>query len=318
MPARDSLLEVNKTLKKSKHCCAFNTGKCEKILYAAVYINYEELILLAHCFIQVSNLYGENDMKQHPTAIVDPAARIDEDVKVGPYVVIEGPVRIASGTVIMAHAYICGNTEIGHDNQIHIGAVIGHVPQHQGYKPCVSYTRIGDRNVIREYVTIHRSWQEGESTIIGDDNFLMAHDCKIGNRVVIANGALLGGHVQVEDKAFLSGNTVFHQYVRIGRLAMISGLTGIGKDVPPYCIAVGRSEICGVNVVGLRRAGIPPEHRSQIQKAYKILYRSGLNTKNALKEIEAMNPCEEVGWFVEFIRNSKRGICRAANWDSEQ
>jgi UDP-N-acetylglucosamine acyltransferase len=256
-------------------------------------------------------------MKQHPTAIVDPSAQIDEDVDIGPYVIIEGPVQIASGTIIMAHAYISGHTEIGHNNTIHMGAVIGHIPQHLGYKPCDSYTRIGERNIIREYVTIHRSWEEGSATEIGNDNCLMglshvAHDCRIGSNIIIANAALLGGHVEVEDGAFISGNAVFHQFVRIGRLAMISGQAGVGKDVPPYCIAAGRTQVAGINVVGLKRAGISPEIRTRIKRAFKILYRSELNTKNALKKIEETDPCEEVRHFVEFIRNSKRGICRLA------
>jgi len=263
-------------------------------------------------------------MKQHPTALVDSGARIDEDVTVGPYAVISGPVRIASGTEVMAHAHISGHTEIGRDNQIHIGAVIGHIPQHLGYKPCVSHTRIGDRNVIREYVTIHRSWEEGSATVIGNDNCFMAmshvaHDCRVGDQVIMANGALLGGHVEVEDKAFLSGNTVFHQFTRVGRLAMVSGLVGVGVDVPPFCTAGARNLVCGLNIVGLRRAGIAPENRTQIKQAFKILYRSGHTIKNALLEIEKMDhPCEEVLHFVEFIRNSKRGICRfSSNGDTD-
>jgi len=253
-------------------------------------------------------------MKQHPTAIIDPKAEIDEDVSIGAFSIIEGVVRIASGTQILSHVYICGHTEIGRHNIIHIGAIIGHEPQHLGYKPCVSHTRIGDKNIIREYVTIHRSWEEGRATEIGNNNFLMAlshvaHDCRIGNNVVMANGALLGGHVEVEDGAFLSGNTLFHQFVRVGRLAIVSGGSGTGKDVPPYCIAVGRSQVSGINVVGLRRAGISQETRSEIKEAFKILYRSGLNTKNALHKIESMKPCEEVLYFVEFIRKSRRGIC---------
>ena len=226
-------------------------------------------------------------MKQHPTALIDPKAEIDEDVTIGPFTIIEGSVRIGSGTRILSHVSILGHTEIGRDNVIHIGAVIGHEPQHMGFRPCESFTRIGNRNIIREYVTIHRSWEDGKATEIGDNNFLMAlshvaHDCKIGNNVVIANGALLGGHVMIENSAFLSGNTIFHQYVRVGRLAIVSGGAGIGKDVPPFCIAVGRSQVSGINVVGLRRAGIPQETRTRIKDAFKILYRSGLNIKNAL------------------------------------
>jgi UDP-N-acetylglucosamine acyltransferase len=254
-------------------------------------------------------------MKQHQTAIIDPKAEIDEDVIIGPYCIIESPVRIASGTEIMAHSYVCPYSEIGRHNTIHMGVVLGHVPQHLGYKKCASYTRIGDRNVIREYVTIHRSWEEGKATEIGNGNFLMAtshvaHDCRIGNNVVMANGALLGGHVIVEDGAFLSGNTLFHQYIRIGRLAIVSGGSGSGKDIPPFCICVGRSQVSGINVVGLRRAGIRQETRTLIKNAFKILYRSGLNVSHAVDKIEQEIPnCEEVRYFVKFIRESRRGIC---------
>lgn len=254
-------------------------------------------------------------MKQHPTALIDPKAEIDDDVVIGPYCIIESLVRISSGTQIMAYSYICPYTDIGRDNMIHMNVVLGHVPQHLGYKNCASHTRIGDRNVIREYVTIHRSWEEGKATEIGNDNFFMAmshvaHDCRIGNNVVMANGALLGGHVTVEDGAFLSGNTIFHQYIRIGRLAIVSGGAGSGKDVPPFCIAVGRSQVSGINVVGLRRAGIKQETRTHIKNAFKILYRSGLNVSHALDKIEQEIPnCEEIRYFVKFIRESHRGIC---------
>ena len=262
-------------------------------------------------------------MKQHPTAIIDPNAEIAEDVSIGPFSIIQGDVRIGSGTQILSHVCICSHTEIGQNNIIHMGVIIGHEPQHLGYKPCVSYTRIGDKNIIREYVTIHRSWQEGKATEIGNSNFLMAlshvaHDCRIGNNVVMANGALLGGHVEVENGAFLSGNTLFHQFVRVGRLAIVSGGAGTGKDVPPFCIAVGRSEVSGINIVGLRRAGIPQETRSKIKEAFKLVYRSGLNTKSAINKIESMNPCAEVRHFVEFIKNSKRGICSLYKGKGEQ
>ena len=262
-------------------------------------------------------------MKQHPTAIIDAKAEIDDDVTVGPYTIIEGPVRIGSGTRIMAHAHISGNTQMGCDNEVHIGAVIGHLPQHLSYEGCKSGTVIGDRNVFREYVTVHRSWEEGGKTKIGNDNFLMglshiAHDCIVGNKVIIANGALLGGHVEIEDRAFLSGNAMFHQFVRVGAIAMVSGGAAVTKDVPPYCTAVGRTSVVGINVIGLRRAGISAESRKQIQEAFKIFFRSGLNAKNALKKIEFLEECEEVAKFVEFIKNSKRGICSAYLKDNGQ
>jgi UDP-N-acetylglucosamine acyltransferase len=253
-------------------------------------------------------------MKQHPTAIIDPEASIDDDVSVGPFAIIEGPVKIGSGTEIMARAHISGNTEIGRDNEIHIGAIVGYQPQHTGYKPCISYTKIGDRNIIREYATVHRSWEEGKSTIIGNDNLLMglchiAHDCIIGNKVIIANGALLGGHIEVHDGCFISGNALFHQFVKVGRLAMVSGGAGISKDIPPFCIATGYSFIAGINTVGLRRAGIPQEIRTRIKHAFKFLYRSNLNKTNALKKIREIEPCDEIDYFIDFLENSKRGIC---------
>lgn len=253
-------------------------------------------------------------MKQHPTAIIDPKAEIADDVEIGPYTIIEGPVKIDAGTKIMSNVHISGHTEIGRDNQVHMGAVIGHFPQHLGYQGEVSYTRIGDRNIIREYVTIHRSWEENGATTIGDENFFMAmshiaHDCHIGNNVIMANGSVLGGHVTIEDRVFISGLAALHQFVRVGKIAMLTGQSSFTQDVPPYCTtSKERNRLAGVNVVGLKRAGFSREVRDQIRKAFRVVFKSGMNAKNALKEIESWNPGPELQYFVDFLRSSKRGF----------
>ena len=249
------------------------------------------------------------------TAIISPAAEIDSSAEIGPYVVIEGKVKIGPRTRVMSHAFINGITEIGPDNTIHPFAVIGHEPQDLSYDGRASRLTIGTGNTIREGVSIHRGSKEETGTIIGDNNYLMgychvAHDCHIGNEVIIANGALLAGHVQVEDGAFISGNVTVHQFARIGALTMVGGLSKAGKDVPPFMTVVGDSEVRGVNVVGLRRAGFNPQQRKQIKKAYKLLYRSDLNTTNALKAIREADLGPEAEAIVEFVKGSKRGICR--------
>jgi UDP-N-acetylglucosamine acyltransferase len=256
-------------------------------------------------------------MKIHPTAIVDPRAELHETVEIGPHVIIDEHVKIGARTIVMAHAVITGWTEIGEDNTIHYGAVIGHSPQHLSYKGAQTFIRIGNRNIIREYVTIHRAFEAGSTTVIGDENFLMAlshvaHDCKIGNQVVIANGALLGGHVSVDDMVVISGNVAIHQFVRIGKLAMLQGLSGIGKDVPPYMIHSGVNRVRGLNIVGLKRAGFDLKTREKVKLAYKILYRSGLNVNQALAKLENQRLGDEVQLIIDFVRQSKRGICRHA------
>ncbi len=251
----------------------------------------------------------------HPTVVVDPQAEIGPDVEIGPYAVIEGQVRIGRGTRIWPHAYLVGPLEIGENCQIHVGGVLGHF--HQAIRePQAGGVRIGDRTIIREYVTVHRASQKGAWTAIGSDSLLMgfahvAHDCLIGSRVIIANGTLIAGHVLVEDNAVLSGHVTVHQFVRIGTLAMIGGLARVNKDVPPYFLVKGDSEVWSINRVGLKRAGVPLETRAKIREAYRLLYRSGLNTTQALKAIQVIDGLpKEVQHLVRFIQNSERGICR--------
>lgn len=251
----------------------------------------------------------------HKTAIVDKSAEIDPSADIGPGVIVEGGVRIHPGVRIMSNAYIYRGTEIGEGTVIHTGAVIGNEPQDHSYKGVETFTRIGRNNIIREYVTIHRGTTEGSTTVIGDNNFLMVqshigHNCVIEDDVVIANGALLAGHVQVGKGTFISGNVVFHQFCRIGRLVMIGGFTGVNKDVPPYMLVRGPSMVRGVNLVGLRRAGFSREIIREIKEAYKILFLSEMSTQEALARIRDSFHSDEIAHLVSFVESSERGICK--------
>lgn len=254
-------------------------------------------------------------MSIHPTAVISQKAKIADDIEIGPYAIVDDHVTLAKGVKVYPHACITGSAEIGENTEVHMGAVIGHVPQDWSFKKETrSAVRIGKNNLIREYVTIHRGSKEGSATVIGDNNFIMAHshvahDCQIGNRVVLANGALLAGYVTVEDMVFISGNVVVHQFVRIGKLAMIGGLARISKDVPPFMLAKGESRIYAVNVVGLRRAGYTAEQRENIRQAFKILYRSGMNFSQALVVLKQQTPSAEIEHIIEFIESSNRGVC---------
>jgi len=254
-------------------------------------------------------------MTIHPTAVIDPKAEIDGEVDIGPYVVIEGPVKIKRGTRVMAHAYLTGWTEIGADNEIHPGVVLGDAPQDKAYKGAETYLKIGERNIFREYVQVHRGTVAGSTTIVGDDNFLMAnshvgHNCKLGNQIVIANGALLGGYVEVGNSVFISGNCVVHQFVRIGDYALMRGLSGTSRDVPPYAIVDWQHTVRGVNVVGLKRAGFDDRRVREIREAFRALFRKGRNLSLAIKEIEERGRAnDDVSALLEFIKSSKRGVC---------
>jgi len=253
-------------------------------------------------------------MSIHPTAVIDPRANIHPEANVGPYVVIDGPVTIGRGTTVMAHAFLTGNTSIGEDNEIHIGAVIGHVPQDLAYTGAPTSLQIGHRNIIREHSQIHRGTKEDSATILGDDNFLMhhshvAHNCQIGNHTVIAGGALLAGYVQVADRAFVSGNCVVHQFVRIGTLAILRGLSRTSRDVPPFCIMDGTHTVRGVNIVGLRRAGFSRDRIRAIRNAFSRLFRQRVNLKQAVEELRQQPCTPDVQHLLDFIQQSQRGVC---------
>jgi UDP-N-acetylglucosamine acyltransferase len=254
-------------------------------------------------------------MSIHPSAVIDPKARVDSEVEIGPYVVIEGPVTVKAGTRIMAHAYLTGWTEVGVNNEIHPGAVLGDSPQDKAYNGEETYLKIGDHNVIREYVQVHRGTAPGSSTVIGNHNFLMAnahvgHNCRLGDEIVLANGALLGGYVEVGDHVFISGNCVVHQFVRIGPFALMRGLSGTSRDVPPYAIVDWQHTIRGVNVVGLKRAGFDDKRIRALREAFRVLFRKGRNLSLAVQEIERQGRAnEDVSALIEFIKSSKRGVC---------
>ncbi len=254
-------------------------------------------------------------MAIHQTAVVDPAAKIDPGAEIGPYSIVEGKAKIAAGTRLIAHVYVTSNTEIGPDNEIHPFAVLGNAPQDLSYEGAESFLRIGKGNTIREGCSIHRGSKEGSATVVGDNNYLMAyshlgHDCVLGNEVIVANGALLAGHVHVEDRAFISGNVVIHQFCDIGTLTMLGGGARVTKSVPPYMMVAERSLVMGLNLVGLRRAGFSPADRRQVKRAYRLLYHSGLNTSQAAAEIEKENLGPGADALVDFVRRARRGICR--------
>ena len=251
----------------------------------------------------------------HPSAIIGKGVQLGDGNGIGPGCVIEDGAVLGSRNRLWMNVYVGPGTTLGDDNQIHMGAVIGHAPQDLAFHGGPTFTTIGHRNTIREYVTIHRGTKDGSATVIGDDNFFMAnahiaHNCRLGNRVVLANVATLAGHCAIDDGAFLSGMVALHQFTRVGRSAMLSGLSAINKDVPPYMLCGGRPAVIqGINVVGLRRAGIPAPIRDEIKRAHRWLYRSGLNVEHAIEAIERECQSEEVRNLVEFVRASKRGIC---------
>ena len=255
-------------------------------------------------------------------AIVSEKAKIGRDVEIGPFAIIEEGVELGRRVKVWPHAHVCSGSTIGEETQIHMGAVVGHVPQDLTFENKRSFLNIGKRNVIREYATIHRGTKEDSATVIGDDCYLMAvshigHNCQIGNKVIIANCALLAGHVTVGDMSFISGNVVVHQFCRIGELSIIGGFTGINKDVPPYMLVRGPSVVRGVNLIGLRRAKLPKETINNIREAFKLLYQSDLNTAQAIDRIKKLGASKELGHLVEFIQGSKRGICKYKYSDAE-
>jgi UDP-N-acetylglucosamine acyltransferase len=258
-------------------------------------------------------------MSIHPTAVIDVKAEIDAQAEIGPYVVIDGAVKIKRGTRVMAHAYLTGCTEIGEENEIFPGAVLGAEPQDKAYAGQETYLSIGDRNVFREHVQVHRGTAAGSATVIGNDNFLMAtahvgHNCKLGDNVILANGALLGGYVEVGNNVFISGNCVVHQFVHIGDFALMRGLSGTSRDVPPYAIIDWQHTVRGVNVVGLKRAGYDDKRIRAIRQAFRILFRPGRNLAIAVKEVEQTAQANnDVLALLQFIKTSKRGVCFGAD-----
>ena len=251
----------------------------------------------------------------HPTAVVHPKAEIGADVVVGPYAVIGPDVRIGAGTWIGAHAVLEGRTHIGRGNRIFHGAVLGAVPQDLKYRGEPTELRIGDHNTIREYATLHLACVEGESTDVGDRSLIMAyahvaHNCRIGSGVILANSVHLAGHVQIFDHAIIGGVVPVHQFVRIGSYAIIGGGFRVPKDVPPFMRAGGYPlRVVGLNTVGLERHGFDAERRLVLKRAYRILFRSGLNVGQAVERLQSeFGADDDVRTLVDFIAGSTRGI----------
>jgi UDP-N-acetylglucosamine acyltransferase len=256
-------------------------------------------------------------MSVHPSAVVSPTARIGRDVEIGPMAVVEDDTTVGDRCLIRSHAVIRRFTTLGSENRVHEGAVLGGEPQDVSFAGHDSRLVIGDRNLIREGVTIHRSTKPGGTTVVGSDCFLMAyvhvaHDNRIGDRVIIANNVVLAGHVEVGERAFLSGCVGVHQFCRIGRLAMVGGIAKVVQDCLPFVITDGNpARARGLNVVGLRRAGLTASQLRTLHEAYRLLLRSGLHKEPALEKLAALaDPL--VDELVAFVRASKRGFAHVA------
>ena len=258
----------------------------------------------------------------HPTALVDPAARLGRDNRIGPYAVVEAGTELGDGNVVESHAVIRAGTRLGHRNRVHEHAVLGGPPQDLSFDPATaSGVSIGSDNVFREHVTVHRATRAGTDTVIGDGNFLMngahvAHDCRLGNGVVIAPYAGLGGHVEVADRAFVSGGVMVHQFTRIGTLAMLGGNSKITRDALPFMITDGvPGRVRGLNVVGLRRAGFSAADLRALKQAYRVLFAGVRPLEERLAALRAMDS-EHAARLAEFIAGSQRGFHRAGGGET--
>ena len=256
----------------------------------------------------------------HPTAVIHPKASLADNVTVGPFCTIADDVQIAAGTNLVSHVAIDSGSRIGKNCRIWPGAVIGGPPQDHKYKGERSLLVLGNNNIVRECVTLHRAVGEGVATRIGNDNMFMAyahvgHNCEIGNNITFSSYVGLSGHVLVEDNVIFGGMVGIHQFCRIGKMAMVGGFCKINLDVPPFMLADGiPARVVEINRVGLRRQGVPPNVRSVLRHAYKLAYRSGLNMSQALERIEdELEPSEELAYLVQFLRGTQNGISGRSN-----
>ena len=250
----------------------------------------------------------------HSSSVIGDEVELGAEVEIGPFCFLQGKIRIGDRSRLISHVTIFGDTEMGEANMLHPNVVIGDEPQDLAYTGGTRSVRVGNRNVFREGVTIHRGSEHGEKTVIGDDNFFMqnshaAHDCRIGNSTIIAGGALLAGWVEVADRALVSGNCVVHQYTRIGRLAMMRGLSRTSRDVPPFCIMDGTHTLRGINVVGLRRVGFKTAQIRALKHLFEELFGVRQNLKMALERVTSGGVLTaEAQEMIDFIRASKRGV----------
>ena len=250
----------------------------------------------------------------HPTAIVHENAEIHPGAEIGPYTIIDGHVTLGADCVVGPHVHLTGHTTIGSGNRFHTGCVIGDAPQDVKYNGEPTRLIIGDGNTFREHVTIHRSNSLDEETQIGSENFFMAnshvgHNSVVGNKAILANGALVGGHAMIGDGAFLSGNAVVHQFCRVGSMAMMQGCSGVSLDLPPFTIVRGINGMCGLNSVGLKRAGFSAEERSQLKKTYHAIFLSGDLLKDALEKARTEFTGVLAEQLIDFVAASQRGTC---------
>ncbi len=254
----------------------------------------------------------------HPTAVVSPGSEIAEDVEIGPYSVIGGHVRIGRGTIIGSHVVIDGHTTIGERNRIFPFATLGTPPQDIGYRGEETRLVIGNDNIIREYATIHRATTKQEwVTVVGNGNYLMAyshvaHDCVLGNRIILANVATLGGHIHVGDYANLGGLAAVHQFVRIGAYAFVGGKSGVDRDVPPFMITAGeRARLYGINRRGLSRHGFAQATVDGLKRAFQIIWRDNQRIPDGIRQArQEIPPSPELEMLLSFLESSKRGILR--------
>ena len=246
--------------------------------------------------------------------MIHPQAKVGANVRIGAYAVIDAAVELGADCVVGPHVYLTGVTKIGSGNQFHAGCVIGDAPQDLKYRNEPTRLEIGDHNVFREHVTVHRSNKLAEATVIGSHNLLMAgahvaHNCVVGSHAVFANGATLGGHVTVQDRAFLSGYCLVHQFCRVGTLAIMQGGSAISQDLPPFTVARGDNGICGLNTIGLRRAGFSAADRLELKRLYKFLFRSGQNLRDAVAGAQDTFTGSGAKVMLTFIAAAKRGVC---------
>ncbi len=255
----------------------------------------------------------------HPTAVVDPGAALGRGVVVGPYAVVASDVQLGDGTRVDAHAVVERDVILGRENRLGAGVVIGCPPQHRGYAGERSFVHIGDRNIFGEYATISRGYGAESATEIGSDNYIMSyvrvdHNCRIGSNVTITSGAGLGGHVSVDDHAYIGGNSGIHQWVRVGRLSMVGAVSMVRQDVPPFILVAGvPARAHSLNVVGLKRAGIPAQHWRALKRAFSLLFRGGLAVSTALERLQAeLGSDPYVAQIITFVRagGHDRGIVR--------
>jgi len=253
-------------------------------------------------------------VKLHTLSSISPLAKIGRDVRFGPFCVIEPVVAVGDGCILESGVVLKSGTALGENNHLFEGVVLGGPPQHVHVPERPGRVIIGSGNTIREFVTVHRALDEEDATIIGDNNLLMAnvhiaHDCRLGNNTIFANGAMLAGHVTVDDRAYVSGGVGVHQFCRIGTLAMVSGHSRITKDIPPYVTIDGQTSfVVGLNQIGLRRAGYSSQDIAQLKEAYRIIYRSGLMWNEILKRLQAEFPTGPAARFYQFLSATTRGI----------